>query len=63
MTRPFDRDLLLRFLVEVYNYPLPTAEETIENLRLNGDGLIFDGVLRECKEWDTQMKREAGGLE
>jgi len=58
MTRTFDHDLLLRFLMEYYNHPRPVAEGMIEKLRLDGDGLMLDGVLQECDAWDTQMKRE-----
>ncbi len=61
--REFDHDLLYRYLMEVQGFPHRVILETIENLRLDGDGLIFDKVLRNCDEWHTQMKREAMGNE
>lgn len=61
MTRTFDHDLLLRYLQEVYEFSRPVAEETIEHLRLDGDGLHLHKVLTECEEWNRQMIREATG--
>ncbi len=58
MTRAFDADLLRRYLMEVYNYPEPVARETIENLRLDGDGLRLEEVLKGCREWHRQMVNE-----
>lgn len=59
MTRAFDADLLCRYLIEVYDYPEPVARETIEKLRLDGDGLMLNEVLNECEAWHKQTVREA----
>ena len=57
-SRVFDHALLLRFLVEVRDFPRPVAEQTIEIMRLDGNGLWLEYVLTECRQWQQQTLRE-----
>jgi len=63
MTRPVDRDLLIHFMIEVFDYPEDVARETMMKLELDGDGLILNEAWQECKRWNTQMQREIYGNE
>ncbi len=57
--REFDHDLLVRFLQEEYKHSHAVAVETVENLRLDGNGLWLASVWAECQEWNRQMIRQA----
>ena len=57
-SRVFDHALLLRFLVEVRDFPRPVAEQTIEIMRLDGNGLWLEYVLTECRQWQRQEMNE-----
>lgn len=58
MIRSFDYGLLLRYLIEVKNFPIPVARKAIEDMELDGDGLILKDVLEDMDAWNRQRIKE-----